>query len=867
MKTAVSFIQSVVSMAVLSLAFLLFSTDGNAQTPKKLALTPPMGWNSWNRFAGNINETLIRRITDSMVSTGMKDAGYEYIILDDVWMASSRDASGKLAADSARFPGGIKALADYVHSKGLKIGIYEDRGSATCAGYPGSYGHEKIDANTFASWGIDYLKYDNCNAIGDLQTDYTNMRNALDSCGRAIVFSLCSWSFPGTWALSVGNLWRTTGDIADNWLSVMNILNTNATLAQYAGPGHWNDPDMLEVGNGGMTTTEYRVHFSMWAIMAAPLIAGNDVRSMTPAIKSILMNNEVIAVDQDSLGMQGTRVRLSGDQEVWKKNLKDGTRAVALLNRGSSPALISVSWKELGLTGDTAQVRDLWDHVSKGVFYKSYQAAVPAHGVAMLKIKMTSVDATYLSDMAWISAATDSGSVRADKSSGGNPITLSDTTYTKGIGTHATSRILINLSKHYNRFTSSIGVDDESGTSGSVVFCVYADGTKKYNSGVMTGSSATEHIDIDITGTDTLTLETTDAGDGSASDHADWAEAQVIRNNIADTVAPSVPINLSAVAIPPFQKVRLKWTRSTDNVGVLGYLVYTGAAKTATTPDTSYVFDNMRWNTHYVFAVRAEDAVGNISALSDTSGITTGGAPITAYLSDMNWVSASTGWKTVQKDKSIDGNPLQLNGVTYAKGIGTHANSDILYDLGKTFDRFTSDVGVDDEKNAYSTIIFTVYLDGVKVFDSGIMNSASATQQVNIQTTGVAMLRLTVTDAGDGNNSDHADWAGAMVSRDTASSAVSATPDAVPASFRLDDNYPNPFNPTTNISFALSKKSYVSLGIYDVMGREVSVVFSGMLPAGFYTRQWNADNFASGVYFYRLQADSFTQIKKLVLLK
>jgi alpha-galactosidase len=867
MKTTVSFIQSVVSMAVLSLSFLLFSIDCNAQTPKKLALTPPMGWNSWNRFAGNINETLIRRITDSMVSTGMKDAGYEYIILDDVWMASSRDASGSLTADSARFPGGIKALADYVHSKGLKIGIYEDRGSATCAGYPGSYGNEKTDANTFASWGIDYLKYDNCNAIGDLQTDYTNMRNALDSCGRAIVFSLCSWSFPGTWALSVGDLWRTTGDIADNWLSVMNIINTNATLAQYAGPGHWNDPDMLEVGNGGMTTTEYRVHFSMWAIMAAPLIAGNDIRSMTPEIKSILMNNEVIAVDQDSLGIQGTRVRLSGDQEVWKKILKDGTRAVALLNRSSSPALISVSWKELGLTGDTAQVRDLWDHVSKGVFYKSYQAAVPAHGVAMLKIKMTSVDATYLSDMTWISAATDSGSVRADRSSGGNPITLNDTTYTKGIGTHATSRILINLSKHYNRFTSSIGVDDESGTSGSVVFCVYADGTKKYDSGVMTGSSATEHIDIDITGTDTLTLETTDAGDGTASDHADWAGAQVIRNNIADTVAPSVPINLSAVAMPPFQKVRLKWTRSTDNVGVLGYLVYTGAAKTATTPDTSYVFDNMRWNTHYTFAVKAEDAVGNISALSDTSGVTIGGAPITAYLSDMNWISASTGWKTVQKDKSIDGNPLQLNGLTYTKGIGTHANSNILYDLGKAFDRFTSDVGVDDEKSAFSTIIFTVYLDGVKVFDSGIMNSASATQQVNLQTTGVATLRLTVTDAGDGNNSDHADWAGAMVSRDTTSTAVSATADALPASFRLDDNYPNPFNPTTNISFALSKNSYVSLRIYDVMGREVSVVFSGMLPAGFYTRQWNADNFASGVYFYRLQAESFTQIKKLVLLR
>lgn len=867
MKTGKSFIFAVVSMAGLSLLYLLLSASANAQTSNNLALTPPMGWNSWNKFAGNINESLIRQITDSMVSTGMKDAGYEYIILDDVWMAHSRDTSGKLVADPSRFPGGIKALADYAHSKGMKLGIYEDRGSATCSGYPGSYGHETVDANTFASWGVDYLKYDNCNAVGDLQTDYTKMRNALDSCGRAIVFSMCSWSFPGTWVLNVGNLWRTTGDITDNWSSVMDIINTNMTLAQYAGPGHWNDPDMLEVGNGGMTTTEYRAHFSMWAIMAAPLIAGNDVRSMAPTIKSILMNKEIIAVNQDSLGVQGTRVRVNGNQEIWRKNLKDGTRAVALLNRGSSPALISVAWSDIGLTGDTAQVRDLWDHVSKGVFYKSYRAAVPAHGVAMLKIKMTSVDATYLSDMTWISAAADSGSVRVDKSSNGNPITLNGTTYSKGIGTHANSRILFDLSKHYNRFTGSVGVDDEAGTSGSVIFSVYADGLKRFDSGVMTGSSTTQHIDIDVTGADTLMLEATDAGDGTASDHADWADIQVIRNNVADTVAPSVPTKLSAVALPPFQKVRLTWSPSTDNVGVLGYQVYDGAVLTATTPDTLYLFDNTTWNTRYTFSVKAEDAVGNVSGISDTAGVTTGGPPASAYLSDLNWVSATTGWKTVQKDKSIDGNPLRLNGVTYAKGIGTHANSEIIYDLGKVFDRFTSDVGVDDEKTAYSTIIFSVYVDGVKVFDSGIMNPASATQKVDVPITGAELLRLLVNDAGDGNNSDHADWAGALVRRDTASSAIAATAGEVPASYRLDDNYPNPFNPTTNISFALPKRSYVSLKIYDVMGREVSVVFSGVLPAGFHTRQWNATNCASGVYYYRFQAGSYTQTRKLILLK
>jgi len=350
-----------------------------------LALTPPMGWNSWNKFACNINENLIKQIADSMAADGMMDAGYRYIIIDDCWMARGRDSTGRLIADSTRFPDGIKALADYVHSKGLKFGIYEDRGTATCQGYPGSYGHEVIDAETFASWGVDYLKYDNCNAVGNLQTDYTNMHDALDTCGRPIVFSLCSWSFPGPWAVNIGNLWRTTDDIQDNWKRMISNMKINADLAQYAGPGHWNDPDMLEIGNDGMTTSEYRTHFSLWAEMAAPLIAGNDLRTMTPAVKMILENKEVIAVDQDSLGIQGTPVWSQGGLQIWNKLLQDGSHAVVLLNQDTTDATMSVSWSQIGLNGDTALVRDLWKHVSE-LCVKKFSAIVPGHGVIMLKI-------------------------------------------------------------------------------------------------------------------------------------------------------------------------------------------------------------------------------------------------------------------------------------------------------------------------------------------------------------------------------------------------------------------------------------------------------------------------------------------------
>ena len=360
-----------------------------------LALTPPMGWNSWNRFACNVTEDLVKSAADAMVSSGMKDAGYEYIVIDDCWQIS-RDAAGNIVADAKTFPAGIKALADYVHSKGLKFGIYSDAGTKTCAGRPGSRGHEYQDALQYAAWGVDYLKYDWCNTgTANAQAAYSTMRDALNSSGRPIVFSLCEWGTnkPWLWAKDVGNLWRTTGDISDCWtckkdqLSWTQILDLQVGLEAYAGPGHWNDPDMLEVGNGGMTATEYRAHFSFWCLLAAPLMAGNDLKNMTPEIKEILSNKEVIAVNQDQLGMQGRPVRKSGDSEVWSKQLKDGGRAVILLNRGSAGTDISVSWEDLAYPAHlSATVRDLWAKKDLGKSTGTFSATVPPHAVVMLRI-------------------------------------------------------------------------------------------------------------------------------------------------------------------------------------------------------------------------------------------------------------------------------------------------------------------------------------------------------------------------------------------------------------------------------------------------------------------------------------------------
>ncbi|MFJ4788521.1 NPCBM/NEW2 domain-containing protein [Streptomyces sp. NPDC088794] len=358
-----------------------------------LALTPPMGFNNWNstNCRPEFNEAMVEGIADLFVAKGLKDAGYQYINLDDCWALPSRDANGKLVPDPVRFPHGIKAVADYVHSKGLKLGIYTSAGTKTCndAGFPGALGHEYSDAQQFADWGVDYLKYDNCNNQGvDAKLRYNTMRDALKATGRPIVYSLCEWgeNKPWEWAADVGHLWRTTGDISDNWGSMVSILKQNLPLAQYAGPGHWNDPDMLEVGNGGMTDTEYRSHFSMWSIMAAPLLIGSDLRKATQATFDILDNKEVVAVDQDPLGKQGTVVSSEGGRWVVSKQMKDGSRAVALFNESGSAQRIATTATAVGLPRAHAYTqRDLWQHKSFNTA-GTIAATVPAHGTVLLRI-------------------------------------------------------------------------------------------------------------------------------------------------------------------------------------------------------------------------------------------------------------------------------------------------------------------------------------------------------------------------------------------------------------------------------------------------------------------------------------------------
>jgi alpha-galactosidase len=367
-----------------------------ARPDNGLAATPPMGWNSWNHFACNVSASLIEGEADALVASGMKAAGYQYVVIDDCWQVG-RDASGNILADRQRFPQGIKAVADYVHGKGLKFGIYSDVGDHTCQMRPGSRGHEYQDALQYARWGVDYLKYDWCNKGGlDGRSAYATMSDALRATGRPIVFSICNWGEEQPWlwgAQAGGNLWRTTQDIWDAWsgrrdfaLGVLDILDLQADLAAYAKPGHWNDPDMLEIGNGGMTDAQYRAQFSLWAILAAPLIAGNDLRQMSAATRATLTNREVVAVDQDALGIEGRRVWKDGDAQIWARPLTGGREAIVLLNRGTRPQSIRLDWSALGLPGYLPlRFRDLWQHEDLPIAKGSLTLSVPPTSVRMLR--------------------------------------------------------------------------------------------------------------------------------------------------------------------------------------------------------------------------------------------------------------------------------------------------------------------------------------------------------------------------------------------------------------------------------------------------------------------------------------------------
>lgn len=625
------------------------------QSGNGLALTPPMGFNNWNstHCRAEFNESMVKGIADIFVEKGLKDAGYQYVNLDDCWAKPQRDADGKLEADPVRFPNGIKAVADYVHSKGLKLGIYTSAGTKTCdsVGLPGALGHEYSDAQQFADWGVDYLKYDNCNNQGvDAKLRYTTMRDALEATGRPIVYSICEWgeNKPWEWAADVGNLWRTTGDISDSWGSMVSIMKQNLPLASAAGPGHWNDPDMLEVGNGGMTDTEYRTHFSMWSVMAAPLLIGSDLRKATPETFEILSNREVIAVDQDPLGKQGTVLSSTDGRWVVAKEMRDGSRVVALFNESGSAQRISTTAKAAGLPQAAAYtMRDLWEHATYNTA-GTISATVPAHGTVLLR-------------------------VAADRKWAAHPPAV------------------------------------ELGLNGSPL--------------VEAGRTAP------------LTTTVTDLGRTPAK-----GVSAALTGPSGWQIEPLSPTG--SATVPTGKALTTRWQVTPPAGTATGTYDLTLSAQYRS-PAGTHVRSSVPFQAHVVVAPPAGSS----------------------YLSDLPQLSSSNGWGPVEKDTSNgessagDGNPLTIGGTVFLKGLGVHAQSAVEFYVAGACSAVTAQVGVDDEKGAKGTVAFEIWADGTKAASTGVLTNAMAAQPITADVSGAQVVRLVVTDGGDGVDSDHADWA------------------------------------------------------------------------------------------------------------
>lgn len=381
---------------ILILFFSIVAVSSFGQKFKNLALTPPMGWNSWNTFAVEISEQLIKETVDIMVTSGMRDAGYKYVVVDDGWEALQRDSAGNLIPDPKKFPNGMKAVADYVHSKGMKFGIHSCAGKTTCNGMPGGMGHEYQDARLYASWGVDYLKYDWCDhGTGDARQLYTNMRDALYATKRPIVYSLCEWgnNKPWEWASEVGHLWRTTGDITDCYncqgeydLGMTFILKLQEGLEKYAGPDHWNDPDMLEVGNPGLTLTESRSQFTIWCMLAAPLMAGNDLRKMTPEVLKVLTYKPAIAINQDSLGKQASLFMSHISKLIYVKELSKGDWAICWHNTGNEAFTQRINWKHFTFLNGEYEVKDIWKDKVIGSTTKNMEVNIESHDVLFYRL-------------------------------------------------------------------------------------------------------------------------------------------------------------------------------------------------------------------------------------------------------------------------------------------------------------------------------------------------------------------------------------------------------------------------------------------------------------------------------------------------
>jgi alpha-galactosidase len=662
---------AIATLTVIGAALITGGYDAASPRPayaldNGLATTPPMGFNDWNAFQCNVSEQLIKDTADLFVSSGLKAAGYQYVNIDDCWMTHDRDPqTGRLIPDPAKFPDGIKGTADYVHSKGLKLGIYEDAGTATCAGYPGSLGHEDLDAQTFADWTVDYLKYDNCNNAGSTTTEqyiarYSAMRDALAKTGRQIVYSICEWGVntPWTWAPAVGNLWRTTGDISDNWASLKSIINQNLNLYPFAKPGAWNDPDMLEIGNGGMTDTEYRTHFAVWAMLAAPLLIGSDLRKATPATMQILTNTDIIAIDQDPLGKQAKPIVNSNGLIAFARPLAGGDAAVALYNSTDTPARISTSAQAAGLRSAVGYtLKDLW---SKKVTETAGQitASVPAHGTVIYRVARTN-DVVRYAPSTWVSAQP--------------PVPYSgapDPLVKPGTDTPV---------------TTTFGNDGRLPATAVALALAAPDG---------------------------------------------W-----------EVTPESAPIS---PAVTSGRTFATKWTLRAPLSATPGSYPLT-------------VTGLFAWGAQHWASVTS--TVNVLVATPLPAG--------TSYLGDDPFLSASSFWGPIERNMSNgerqagDGHTITIGGVTYPKGLGLHAPSEVDFYTGGACTHVSTDVGIDDEKSGAGDVIFQIWADGRQVASVGA-NWQDAPKHLDADVTGAQVIRLVVDPNGDPTN-DHADWAGAQI--------------------------------------------------------------------------------------------------------
>ena len=506
-------------------------------------LTPPMGWNSWNHFkCRDLNERVVKAQANALIATGLRDAGYVYVNLDDCWQGG-RDSDGHIFADTKRFPSGLLNLANELHAKGLKLGVYTDRGLQTCQKRPGSFGYEIKDAATYASWMIDFIKEDNCylpNPKPTAQSTYVKMFEAIRQAGRPMVFSLCNWGEENvwSWAGEISNLWRTHTDIRDSWSSLLENFDANTVHAASAGPGHWNDPDMLEIGNGGMTATEYRTQMSLWAVSASPLIAGNDLSRMSPETLSILGNREVIAIDQDAAGRQGTLVfePETGVQIYSKPLAPAGSRAVVILNRTNQTKNVDVPVRVLGLESHV-ELRDVWQHKELGPLSEFFHVAnLAPHESKLVVVRGNNVVAprgvSSLSDLVpFYQAVGWGGLLRFNSTVDRHSITLNSTVYSKGFSAHADSELGFQLpASGCSKFQAQIGIDDEVGAKGSAIFQVWGDDKKIYESAVLVGGAQHKSVSVVLNDVKVLRLRAMGTSDGIRFDHADWADPKITCN-------------------------------------------------------------------------------------------------------------------------------------------------------------------------------------------------------------------------------------------------------------------------------------------------------------------------------------------------